>query len=258
MRTLMLEGHLGRRLQAAGIHLCLSAAVAALAALVVFGLWYPYPYREVSGGRELFILLTSVDVVIGPVITLAVFNLAKQRKVLQRDLAVVGLLQLAALAYGLWTVAAARPVHLVFEVYRFRVVHAVEVRRELVPKAPAGIDVFPWRGPTLLSLRPFRNSQERGEAAKAAFEGVQMADRPDFWQSYDLGRKDVIAAAKPLAQLLARRPADSQHIAAAAREMGRDPADIGYVPLVSRQISWTVLVDPKTADVLGFLPIDSF
>ena len=38
----------------------------------------------------------------------------------------------------------------------------------------------------------------------------------------------------------------------------RAPADIGYVPLVSRQIAWTVLVDPKTADVLGFLPIDAF
>jgi hypothetical protein len=258
MRTLMSEGHLGQRLRAAGIHLCVSAAVAALAALVVFGLWYPYPYREISGGRELFVLLTSVDVVIGPLITLAVFNLAKQRKVLQRDLAVIGLLQIAALAYGLWTVAAARPVHLVFEIYRFRVVHAVEVRKELVPKAPAGIDVFPWGGPTLLSLRPFRDSQERGDAARAAFEGVQMADRPDFWQGYDLGRKDVIAAAKPLSQLLARRPADSQPIAAAVRELGRAPADIGYVPLVSRQIAWTVLVDPKTADVLSFLPIDAF
>ena len=42
------------RLRASGIHLALSLVVAGLAALFVFGIWYPYPYREISGGRELF------------------------------------------------------------------------------------------------------------------------------------------------------------------------------------------------------------
>ena len=42
------------KLRAAGIHLGLSLLVAALAAALVFGVWYPYPYREISGGRALF------------------------------------------------------------------------------------------------------------------------------------------------------------------------------------------------------------
>ena len=115
------------RLGAAGIHLGISLAIAALAALLVFGLWYPYPYREISGGRELFLLVVSVDVILGPLITLAVFNRAKPWMELRRDLAVVALIQLAALGYGLWTVSVARPVHLVFEIDRFRVVHAIDV-----------------------------------------------------------------------------------------------------------------------------------
>ena len=69
--------HMRDRLQAFGIHFLLSLLVAALAALLVFGLWFPYPYREISGGRELFLLIVGVDIVIGPLITLAIFNRSK-------------------------------------------------------------------------------------------------------------------------------------------------------------------------------------
>jgi hypothetical protein len=65
------------RLRASAIHFCISVAIALLAALLVFFVWYPNPYREISGGRELFLILVSVDVVLGPLITLAIFDRAK-------------------------------------------------------------------------------------------------------------------------------------------------------------------------------------
>ena len=43
----------GDRLKASTLHLGLSLCIAALAALLVFAVWYPNPYREISGGREL-------------------------------------------------------------------------------------------------------------------------------------------------------------------------------------------------------------
>ena len=73
------------RLRAAAIHLALSALVAMLAGVLVFALWYPFPYRDVSGGSELFRLVVAVDVVLGPLITFAVFNRAKPRKELRRE-----------------------------------------------------------------------------------------------------------------------------------------------------------------------------
>jgi hypothetical protein len=42
------------------------------------------------------------------------------------------------------------------------------------------------------------------------------------------------------------------------RRTGRDPAQLAYLPVVSRKIFWTALIDPATADVVGFLPLDSF
>ena len=69
--------HWKNRLYAGAIHLAISLSVAALAAYLVFGIWYPSPYPELSGGRELFLLVIAVDVVIGPLITLVIFNRTK-------------------------------------------------------------------------------------------------------------------------------------------------------------------------------------
>ncbi len=68
------------KVRAFSIHLGAAFAIHMLAALLVFGLWYPYPLSEISGGRELFLLIVSVDVVMGPLITLAVFNPSKSRR----------------------------------------------------------------------------------------------------------------------------------------------------------------------------------
>ena len=116
------------RFAAAGIHLAISALIALAAAALVFGLWFPGLYRLMSGGQSLFVLVVSVDVVLGPLLTLAVFDRTRKSiRHLRMDLLVIALLQTAALGYGLHTVMAVRPVALVFEVDRFRVVTAADV-----------------------------------------------------------------------------------------------------------------------------------
>jgi hypothetical protein len=194
------------RLKASGIHFVISLVLAILAAVLVFAVWYPYPYREISGGRELFLLVVTVDVIMGPLSTLTVFNTRKPRKELLRDLGIIGLLQLAALAYGLWTVAVARPVHLVFEIDRFRVVHAIDVPPELLNRAPDGLKQLPLTGPTLLSVRAFKDGNESFDATMTALQGLQLGARPDLWQSYEKARPQILARARPLAELKTRFP----------------------------------------------------
>ena len=249
------------RLKASSIHLAISLTLAALAALLVFAVWYPYPYREISGGRELFLLVVTVDVIMGPLMTLAVFNLNKPRKELRRDLTVIGVLQLAALAYGLWTVAVARPVHLVFEIDRFRVVHAVDIEPELLARAPEGLRQLPLTGPTLLSVREFKDSKESFEGTMAALQGASLGARPDFWQSYEKAKPQILARVRPLAELKTRFPARTGEIDRAlksAAASNRSLTSIGYIPLISRSTFWTVLMDANTTEVIGFVPIDSF
>lgn len=250
--------HWKERLRASGIHLSLSLLVAAFAALLVFTVWYPYPYRDLSGGRELFLLVVAVDVVLGPLITLAVFNRSKPWGELRRDLAVVGLIQFGALGYGLWTVAMARPVHLVFEFDRFRVVHAIDVDDGLLMKKPARVEAMPLAGPTLLAVRPFKSAQEHAEATMAALQGVELAARPDLWQPYGEAKDRVLQAARPISLLNTRFASQRAEIDEALRASGRAPEALAYLPLVGRKTFWTALIDRKTADVVAFLPLDSF
>ena len=110
--------------KAAFVHFLGSICVASVAALLVLWVWYPHPYGLLSGGRHLFLLLMGVDVVCGPLLTLVLFNPTKPRSELLTDMALVVCIQLAALAYGLYTAQEARPLFLVHEVDRFRVVTA--------------------------------------------------------------------------------------------------------------------------------------
>ena len=249
------------RLKAAGIHLGISLALAAMAALLVFLVWYPYPYSQISGGRSLFLLIVTVDVVMGPLLTLAIFNLAKPRKELRRDLMVIAVLQLAALAYGMWTVAIARPVHLVYEIDRFRVVHAIDVEPVLLSLAPPDLQHLPLMGPTLISVREFKSSKESFDATMAALQGVSIGARPDLWQSYALAKPQILATIKPLSELKTRLAASVEDIDSALKAAGasaRPVASVGYIPMMGRSSVWTVLLDSKTTEVIAFVPVDSF
>ena len=246
------------RVQASGIHLGISLAVAVLAALLVFGLWYPYPYRDISGGRELFLIVVTVDVIIGPLITLAIFNRRKPWTELRRDLGVVAAIQMGALGYGVWTVAVARPVHLVFEIDRFRVVHGVDVPEELLDLQAPKLQAMPWFGPTLLAVRPFRSANESADATMAALGGVQIGARPDLWEPYEAAKPRVLQVAQPVSQLKSRFREQAGEIDAMLAAAGRRPDATAYVPMVGRKAFWTAFVDPVTADVVAFMPLDSF
>ena len=245
------------RLRASVIHLTISLAIASLAALLVFGWWYPHPYRDLSGGRELFTLVVAVDVVLGPLITLVIFNAAKTRRHLLMDFSVIGLLQVAALTYGLWTVFAARPVHLVFEYYRMAVVHAVDIEPSLLSQAPPDLQTLPWRGPTLLSLRPLQGG-EVIESVLQAVGGIAQAAQPNLWQPYDAARADILRESRPAAQLKERFPQHADTIDQAVARTGLPLDQLHTLPLLSRKTAWTVLIDAQTAQPVGFVALDSF
>ena len=255
----MITNSIKTRLIASGAHLAISLLIAACAALLVFGLWYPYPYREISGGRSLFILIITVDVAIGPLITFVIFNKDKPKRELTTDLTIVGVLQIAALVYGLWTVFEARPVHLVFEYSRFSVAHAADIEPSLLSKAPPTLKELPLTGPTTIALRPFKDQAESFDATIAALGGVPLAARSDLWQLYAESTTDILKASKPVSDLLARFPAQKNNIHTTAEKSGHKTEDLHYLPLVGRNgAAWTVLIDATTAEPVAYLPIDSF
>ncbi len=240
------------------VHLGVSVLVVALAAILVFFIWYPFPFRELSGGRELFLLIAGVDVVLGPLITFIVFNPKKSRCEKWLDLSVIGLLQIVALGYGLLTVYTARPVHVVFEYNRFRVVHAADIPLERIGRAPSGIIALPVTGPTWLSLRPLVGG-ETVDYTLQALNGVPVSAQPELWRPYDAGRVAILTAAHPVTELQSKFPMQAVLIKGAIEQTGLAASALRYLPIQGRRdVVWTVLLDGVTSQPLGFIPLDSF
>ncbi|HPG95297.1 MAG TPA: hypothetical protein PLR28_12145, partial [Dokdonella sp.] len=105
------------RWKAAAIHLSISITVGLLTLALLFLVWFPQPYFEAAGGEHLIIVLLCVDLVLGPLLTLILFKSGKKGMLF--DLWMIGILQSAALVYGLYVIAEARPVFIVAAVDRF-------------------------------------------------------------------------------------------------------------------------------------------
>src|SRR6185436_15534923 len=66
------------RRQAAGVHFALSVVIAATVLAALLLVWYPQPYFRLAGGAGLMIILIGVDVVMGQLMTLVVFDPSKK------------------------------------------------------------------------------------------------------------------------------------------------------------------------------------
>ena len=117
-------GALKFRLKAFGLHLSASATVLTL---VIGGLylgWYRWPGGYLSGVSLVALILMSVDVSLGPLLTFLIASPTKPRRVLARDISLIAAVQLAALAYGTTTLWQGRPLYYVFAVNRVEMIQA--------------------------------------------------------------------------------------------------------------------------------------
>lgn len=249
---------LRHRLQWSIGHFLVSALIMLVVGGLIFFVWYPHPYRVLSGGLSLFMLVAAVDLVLGPVCTFAVASAKKGLKELRLDVGLIALVQLAALSYGAWTVFQARPVHLAFEIDRLRVVHAVDVDPGLLARSAPEFRSLPVWGPEPVAARPFVSEDEKMEVTMVALQGLDIGARADLWVSYESQAAAIRAASLPVKTLLANRPHEAPSIEAALASAGLKVDDARYLPVVSRQMAWTAILSPQDARPVRFLPIDPF
>ena len=239
-------------------HALVSLLVAGLSALFVFGLLYPPPTSAMLGVGSIFLLLLGVDVVCGPLLTLLLANPAKPRRERWLDFSLVGLVQLAALLYGLHSVWVARPVVLAFETDRLVIATANEVQTETLPQAPAGLQALPWWGGLQVSTRSAKSSEEFLASVNLGLSGISPAMRPDWWVPWADGRAGIDQRAKPVTELLARRPQDAATLQAAIAATGLPTQQLRYLPLTSRRTKdWVAFLDAQ-ARIVGHAPVDGF
>ncbi len=102
------------RYSAAGLHFLFSLSIFSLLVGILLQFWYPNPYFSASGGWQGLRLVAAIDLVLGPLITLVIFNTTKSRRELTMDIGIVVLLQVSALLWGIKAIYEQRPVAVVF------------------------------------------------------------------------------------------------------------------------------------------------
>ncbi|MEB2347039.1 MAG: hypothetical protein OZ923_00310 [Comamonadaceae bacterium] len=239
-------------------HLSVSAVMALLSAAAVFGLLYPKPYRVMLGVESIFLLVLSVDVVCGPLLTLILASPSKSRRERWLDFSLVGVVQIVALAYGLHSVWVARPAVLAFEMDRLVLVTANEVDTTDLAQAPEGLRRLPLWGVLRVGTRRAASGAELMESVQRGLAGWTPARQPGWWTPWSAARDGMERRAKPMAELLARRPVEAAALNDAMRATGLPAERLRYLPLTSsKTMDWIALLDDQMR-VVGYAPVDGF
>lgn len=237
------------RLKAFFLHIMLSVIVALVSVFWVFIVWYPPPLHQALAVTYVFILLVSVDVMLGPILTLIVYKPAK--KTLAFDLGVIAALQLSALGYGIWTVAEGRPAWLVFNVDRFDVVQVVDIDQRHLDLAAAEYQAPPWGGPDWVGAGRMAGNELNNEILfEAAFGGPDIAQRPFLYRPISEFREAIRSRAHVLEQLRSFNE-DSTVLAT----LSKWPQATGWLPLMARARPMVVLLGENNTEVLAIVDL---
>lgn len=173
------------------VHLGISLLIFLALAGVILYCWFPGGLFAIAGGWEGIRIVAAVDLVLGPSLTLIVYNIAKPARELARDLGLIALMQLLCLGAGVYTVFHARPL---------AVVHVFDTFYTFNKESYAALGV----DPDALALLP-------GAYPKLVYVEVPR-DKKTFLDEHVKG---ILNGEKPL-----------QNQVALYRELPRDPEEV--------------------------------
>jgi hypothetical protein len=245
------------RWRAAGIHLLISAGIAAVVLGLMLGVWYGPTLFQAMGGAGLALILVGVDVVLGPALTLVVFRSGKRG--LKFDLAAIALFQLAALLYGCHVVALARPAFIVFVKDQFQVATVAELEPQYLAEARyPDYRRAPWSGPELVYGEWPKDHAEQQELMFAGLAGVDLQHFPKYYAPYEQAKDQILAKAQPLSSVRSTEPQAAKVIDEWVARAGVDEQNLRYLRLRGRNAWVAVLVDRFSAQPVKMLLTERF
>ncbi len=166
------------------LHLLVTLFIAAGTAILVFKVWYPDGLASLIGGAGLFKLILVVELCLGPLMSLVVFNPVKPRRELISDYLIIGLIQASALLYGVYSTYASRPVFSVFVVDRIELISAVELANtDLFSSTSDQFRFLSNTGPEKVCVDLPTDEKERSELLLSALGGKDVELMPKYYRS---------------------------------------------------------------------------
>lgn len=243
------------RWHAAGLHLLASFSLAMLAALLLFGVWYPPPYTQAAGADRLIMLLIGIDLALGPLLTLIVYKHGKWG--MRFDIAVIATVQLAALVYGMSVIAQSRPVYVVIAKDMTYLTMASSLSDEDLAAAPPAFATRSWLGPVLVGAPTPETAAERQALLDSGLGGKDIDRLPKYYRAIEQVGAELISASTPL-QRLAEVDGNQEVVDAFVAKSGLPLSKLRFQPLRGRdpERDLTIVFAVGQLNPVGVIPLD--
>ena len=245
------------RAGAFGIHLLVSLIIFSSLVVMMILYWFPGDLFFIDGGWQGLKLVAMVDLVLGPALTLILFKPGKPYLIL--DMSMVAAIQIAALGYGFYTTHQQRTVAIVYAERGFNTLSAqdnLEADKQILalsgqpqPLPAASLLQVP------LLLSPVPEIGGFGKILEDVLNGYPSPqERSDQYVPLAEHHDAIRADALGLRQLAER---GSLHgVEKALKKRSLKPEDVEFYKFQARFASGIAVFDPKTMQIIDFVPDD--
>lgn len=220
-------------------HLSISSFIALCIVGLVFFVWYPSPLATAVGVTQIFLMMLTIDVIVGPVLGLLVYK--EDKKSLKFDLTIIIAIQISALLYGIYSIEQGRPVWMVYSVDRFELVRKNEIILENINQAKPQFQQLSWLKPQFVATQFAQDVKQRNDDMFAeVLGGISLAQKPERYVDFSQAKAQLQKRAQSL-ELLPQY----NDKAVVEKTLVKYPKATAFLPMKANAVDMTVLINHK-------------
>lgn len=195
--------------------------------------------------------MALIDLVLGPLMTLIIFNPAKSRREIRFDLGTIALIQASVLAWGIYTVHNERPVAIVHWDGEFFSMPAKSYHEQNITLDQ--LAQFGAEKPILIhAYRPVDIEKIHDVLTLSAEKQLAPFEQFQLYRSFKENRDWIFVHQLNIDEIISRNEAMKQELDAFLAKSGHKKSDFIYMPLNARYHN-VILIFSKEGDVMTTL-----
>ena len=248
------------RFKAFGLHVAASTCLFLLALGTLYFGWYRWPGWYLTGATTIVLMMAGIDVVLGPLLTFIIANPGKPRRELARDIAIIAIVQLAAMGYGLTTLWHGRPLYYTFSTRFLEMVQAsdlspeeIELGQKLNPQfAPHWYSRPRW----VYAPMPKDDGVAQQIVQNSISGGDDVIQMPQYFRPWGEGVAELRKTLRPVAKMTELTQHAKQVAGERMRQLGVTADQAVALPMLGRKNPIVGVIDPATGRIRDLLSAD--
>ena len=249
----MLSKNILTRFKATSIHLTISILAFIIILYFIIFHWFPDPHFKVNGGWQGVRIMIFVDFVLGPCLTLILFNPTKSKKAIIFDLSIITMIQISAFTWGVYAVHSQRPIGLTFSQLTRTIYPILQEELEIQGKTPYDLQQISSAGkpPVFFAREAVTEEEQAGVFSYEFIEGI-----PDYKLTFLLEPAsdhidELFNASLEKTRLPPKSFKDIRHNY--LEDNNLDENDLAFVPFEGRY-GYSLLVFDRTGIAIDSIP----